>query len=301
MTVGILSWNTRNYGLTSLQGWLLVNLYWQTNAHLRCWVGTNKLAKQCDVASATLDKALDWLVKHGAVIKVPFDKRHNEEKKLHQRKTVYQLTGVIKINDEWKRYIEVANPETMYTIATLIGEINFSLAEILRAEFSIAKILTGENEGNKELEGNPESKQGNTRKDNTRATPRKTKTPGKTSPKEKQPRKPNPVFDAVALAIFGIKDSTALNGSASSVGALAKCVKTLFTAQFGEFNEEIAVKTVKNFASTQKVQYIQYKSQFEPKYLAYIQSKDKSIRLALNPQQPTAEPKKPTFERMKYE
>lgn len=199
MTVGILSWNTRNYGLTSLQGWLLVNLYWQTNAHLRCWVGTNKLAKQCDVASATLDKALDWLVEHSAVIKVPFDKRHNEEKKLHQRKTVYQLTGVIKINDEWKRYIEVANPETMYTIATLIGEINFSLAEILRAEFSIAKILTGENEGNKELEGNPESRQGHTRKTKTR-TSRPVTPKDKTDSPNGAVAKPNPFFEAISKA-----------------------------------------------------------------------------------------------------
>lgn len=107
-----------------------------------------------------------------------------------------------------------------------------------------------------------------------------TETTTKTTTKKKDsganaPKEINPVFDAVALEIFGIKDASALNGSASSVGALAASVERLYTAQFGEYDMNKAAISVNRFASWCKSdsKFVpQYKSQFEPKHLAFLQN-----------------------------
>jgi hypothetical protein len=89
------------------------------------------------------------------------------------------------------------------------------------------------------------------------------------------PKESNPVFDAVALEVFGIKDASALNGSASSVGSLAASVKRLYTAQFGEYDINKAAISVNHFVARCKKdsKFVpQYKAQFEPKYLAFLQN-----------------------------
>jgi hypothetical protein len=175
MTIGILSWKLRetNGELGEGRGWTLVTLYWHTNAHLRCWPGVRRLAKQTGVALATNDKILDWLVERGAVLKVPYDKRLLEEKALSARKTIYQLTGVIRLDSGWTRYLEIANPETAYSLVTLLHGLDVSLAEISAREFSVRKISPGETEGIYSLEGDTAS-QGDTGREKGAEAPKDT-------------------------------------------------------------------------------------------------------------------------------
>ena len=87
-----------NGALCGNLGWLFT-IYWlHSNQLLRCYPSNDCLTRECGISEATLRKYRDKLIKMKALIKVPYDKRMTErEKKLHPRKYVYQLTGVMEL------------------------------------------------------------------------------------------------------------------------------------------------------------------------------------------------------------
>lgn len=122
MPLGTLDWNLRenNGELSKDRGWTLVLLYMHSNAHGRCWPSIRTLCTEIGCANAKADSIIDWLVQRGALMKVPLDKRVTEEKALNKRKSVYQLTGVIQIGEQWKHYLGGMNRETQSTLRHLI-------------------------------------------------------------------------------------------------------------------------------------------------------------------------------------
>lgn len=125
MPLGTLDWNLRNNDgeLSKDRGWTLVLLYWHSNAHGRCWPSMATLCKEIGCGSQKADAIIDWLVEHGALMKVPVDKRETEEKELSERKTVYQLTGVIQIQNQWRFYLAGLNDETHATLKHLVASL----------------------------------------------------------------------------------------------------------------------------------------------------------------------------------
>ena len=151
MPLGMLNWKLRDCDgeLGQDKGWCLTLLYLHSNARGRCWPSMSTLAKEIGCGSEKADRIIDWLIGAGAIIKVPYVMREGEEKKLHNRKSVYQLTGVLKLASRWIPYLQLSTPEDAQTLLDLVTGLqknmasHFSITEILITEFSII-----ETEGN---------------------------------------------------------------------------------------------------------------------------------------------------------
>lgn len=166
MPIGTLNWELRDHGseLGNDRGWVLTLLYLHSNPRGRCWPGMDRIAANSGCALAKADGIIDWLVARGAIIKVPYAKRELEEKKLHQRKTVYQLTGIIKLETGWLSYLKIDQPEHINTLVALVknvidaSPVKDSIIKILNTKYLIIKDSISESEGNTSFEGNTDSK-----------------------------------------------------------------------------------------------------------------------------------------------
>jgi DnaD/phage-associated family protein len=69
------------------------------NERNRSWPSAKLIAAETGFASESVAAAKAWLVEHGALESVPYDKREGAaELNLHQRQDVMQITGVITID-----------------------------------------------------------------------------------------------------------------------------------------------------------------------------------------------------------
>lgn len=102
-----------------LKVWML--LYLHSNGLGRSHPNQATLKKLMGVSSETVvPRALKWLVEHNAVIKVGHKNRIGEyEKRLHSRSLVYQLTGVVFINDNWHALLFMSKEEANPILAEL--------------------------------------------------------------------------------------------------------------------------------------------------------------------------------------
>lgn len=170
MPIGLLNWELRDNGgdLGSDKGWLLTLLYLHSNPRGRCWPSMKRLAENAGCGLAKADNIVDWLEEHGAIIKVPYNKRELEEKDLHQRKTVYQLTGIVKLEKGWLAYLKLDHPEQINTFTALINAVadfspvKDSIIKILTAKFLIIENSITESEGIESYEGIPRKAKGTT-------------------------------------------------------------------------------------------------------------------------------------------
>jgi hypothetical protein len=86
----------------------LVVLFYLTlcaNTRLRCWPSMDTIARDTGVSLAAATEAKDWLLKHDALVLVPFALRQGEEKEYPKRQHIYQLTGYVKIDGKVHPYI----------------------------------------------------------------------------------------------------------------------------------------------------------------------------------------------------
>lgn len=81
------------------RGWMFTILFLHANSDLRCWPGDSLLMDEVGFSSGTLKASKDWLVKRNAIILVPYNKRMVTENHLPKRKHVYQITGIMKLDN----------------------------------------------------------------------------------------------------------------------------------------------------------------------------------------------------------
>jgi hypothetical protein len=84
---------------------LLTMLILHANVRGRCWPSTRALVEGTGKSSATLTDAKEWLLEHGAIVLVPFEKRVAEELRLPGRQHIYQLTGRIEVDGNLIPYL----------------------------------------------------------------------------------------------------------------------------------------------------------------------------------------------------
>lgn len=87
---------------------VLTMLILHANIRNRCWTSIDYLASKLGKSTATIEAALKWLRKVGAVEVVPYKERVDAEKLLPTRQYVYQLTGKLTNGDQSIPYLYVS-------------------------------------------------------------------------------------------------------------------------------------------------------------------------------------------------
>lgn len=146
---------------------VLMALWSFSNRRGRCYPGVRLLCKVTGYSGKPVTKALDYLEKAGAYILVPYDKRMEDEAELPVRQHIYELTGTVTVKGKKWNYLYL-NPD------------------VVLGETSPDETLPSTTEGISKTEGNAKKKT----------------TTGAAAP---QPRKRDPLFDAILEFAFSVK------------------------------------------------------------------------------------------------
>ncbi len=84
---------------------VLTVLILHSNQRNRCWPGQDLIAKEIGTNQARVSAAIRWLFEHGAIYNVPYEYRVEDERELPPSKYVYQLTGLMRFDDEVVPYL----------------------------------------------------------------------------------------------------------------------------------------------------------------------------------------------------
>lgn len=71
----------------------------------RCWPSIVGIASDLGISPNQVTKAKNWLIEHGAIQLVPYDKRIGNEELLPPRQFVYQVTGQVTIDGKTVSYL----------------------------------------------------------------------------------------------------------------------------------------------------------------------------------------------------
>lgn len=125
----------------------------------RCYPSIKKISKDTGLSTSVVDAALDWLVASKALIKVGYVHRIGKEKKLPNRQSVYQLTGVLVVDDKEYPYLFL-NPETHAIVSELVRHANGHISEneISENEILDNEISYSETEGITSIKGTAKGK-----------------------------------------------------------------------------------------------------------------------------------------------
>lgn len=135
-----LHWNLRGHlkdFRTDGRLFVLLSIYLHKNTRNRSWPSNDLIADETGLSRAPISRSIKWLAENHAVMIVPFDKRIGDEKKLPNRKNIYQLTGVIKINSAYRPYMYMTPEGWAGVIQELTGLGNSSLVELLNSDDSL--------------------------------------------------------------------------------------------------------------------------------------------------------------------
>ena len=93
---------------------VLTVLILHANRRNRTWVSMSTITTLATNGNRNkASKAKKWLQEHDAFILVPFDKRFEEETKLPPRLHIYELTGIIKMDDNEYPYLYYSSSNSM--------------------------------------------------------------------------------------------------------------------------------------------------------------------------------------------
>lgn len=145
---------------------ILLQYALHANVRLRAWPSNDLMQRQTGYASAAVSAAKRWLIDHYAIVPVAYVHRVGEEKRLHQRKEIYQLTGAIWLTEADDKsfgkgavipYLHL-NPEGLESIVFILEQLGKPLI-IERLNFRSPKLSESEHEGNKRktLKGSQDS------------------------------------------------------------------------------------------------------------------------------------------------
>jgi len=125
----MLNFDLRNARLGGNLGWLFVMYCLHADHHHRCYPSDELLMKETQFNStATITKYRDQLIEKQAIILVPHDKRMASEAHLHQRKYVYQITGlIIQADCEPVHTLYFPSPEALLSHLTILHDLGFDV------------------------------------------------------------------------------------------------------------------------------------------------------------------------------
>lgn len=92
---------------------VLIFLVLSANTRNRCWPGMDLIAARATNKNLEMaTRAKNWLIEHGAIELVPYEKRWDgEEKALPRRQHIYQLTGVLVLEGQITSYLHVGKTD----------------------------------------------------------------------------------------------------------------------------------------------------------------------------------------------
>jgi len=150
---------------------VLTALMLHANLRMRCFPSIDLLVEETGWSVASVTAAKAWLAECGAFVLVPHDKRVDEEIDLPIRQHVYQLTGILQIEDRTYAYLHLP-PEALEAIKQ-------SVSKTLASKVLASKTLASKTKGSSISKG----------------VSKKTRKKGASIPRRK-----NPLFDAVSWA-----------------------------------------------------------------------------------------------------
>ncbi len=108
------------------------------NIRNRCWTSIDYLADKLGKSTATIESALKWLRKVGALEVVPFKERVGTEKTLPNRQHVYQLTGKLSDGEKSTEYLYVSS---------MNGQSEGNVLQTKTSDGKVLEVKTSEPEG----------------------------------------------------------------------------------------------------------------------------------------------------------
>lgn len=111
---------------------VLFALILRANVRNRCWPSMDLICKDTGYAIEAVNEAKKWLIKHGAIEMVEFKHRVGKECELPPRQSVYQLTGVIKVENKVTPYLYISTTETSESETSSV-EISTTEDEVVKA------------------------------------------------------------------------------------------------------------------------------------------------------------------------
>lgn len=84
---------------------VLTQMIIHTNERNRCWPTVRRIGLRASKSLETVNEAKKWLKSVGAIIDVPFDQRVGKELGIPKRQCVYEVTGIIKIDEKEYPYL----------------------------------------------------------------------------------------------------------------------------------------------------------------------------------------------------
>lgn len=123
-----INWNLRDilYEFKDSRLSVFISIFLHKNTRNRSWPSNELIATETGLSSAPISAAIAWLIERHVVVLVPFDKRVGLELKLSNRKNIYQLTGVVLVNEEYHPYMNLT-PEGWESVSTDLDLIGNSL------------------------------------------------------------------------------------------------------------------------------------------------------------------------------
>lgn len=170
---------------------ILVCMVLHKNTRNRAYPSVQTLAKETGYKKTAIVAGVQWLLDHYALIPVAYEYRAGDEKKLHKRRNIYQVTGVIELEGKFHRYLHM-NPEQWSGVLEEINAISKG------SDFEPLKVHISELQNSEPQEGISNSSKGIPKKGVSRKSAKGSKTP--TIPAEQM----NPMKDALVEA-FGWK------------------------------------------------------------------------------------------------
>jgi hypothetical protein len=124
-----LHWELRNHlhvlkndGMLSI----LTALFLHADNTLRCWPSRATLAEETGIGESTISRAITKLKAMKAIITVPVDKRVGRQSRLSKRKNVYQLTGVMEVDNKAVKYLHLT-PEGWENVVEQLDDLGYDL------------------------------------------------------------------------------------------------------------------------------------------------------------------------------
>lgn len=131
--------------------YVLMCIYLHRNLRYRAYPSNAQIMAETGLTASPVTNAIKWFVAHQAFLKVPYDKRMGEEKTLGKHKNIYQLTGILKLENAVVPYLHLT-PEGWRDIAVEVETIgDYSLGEYLRTEYSRSKSSTTNSQSSKDI------------------------------------------------------------------------------------------------------------------------------------------------------
>lgn len=153
-----LNWNLRDilYEFKDSRLPVFVSIFLHKNTRNRSWPSNDLIADETGLSSAPISAAIGWMIEQHVVVLVPFDKRVGLELKLSNRKNIYQLTGVVLVDEEYYPYMNLT-PEGWQSIAADLDDMGNSLLskQLNDVDSLLSKCLDSKRKGIKDT---PDSK-----------------------------------------------------------------------------------------------------------------------------------------------